>query len=97
MRTLAGFRFENLAINIVDDFSADDRLLVPRVNIINDVFVGEVAAEERGAQVFECLSAIGRRKQRPAHTAPRLVQQDRFTFAFLWKENLINKIGRRVR
>src|SRR6476619_8496074 len=43
---VAGFRFENLTIHSVDRFRANDRLLLPSVNVLYRVLVGKIAVEQ---------------------------------------------------
>ena len=48
----AWFRFEDLTGSAVDDFGADDCLLIPSERIVDYIFVGKVAAEERLGELY---------------------------------------------
>ena len=51
----ARFRFEDLAVHAVHLLGADDRLLLPREEILDDVLIRQVAAEQR---LFQVLARI---------------------------------------
>ena len=75
---VAGFRFENLAVHSVDRFRADDRLLLPSVNVLDRVLVGKIAVEQslihlRGP---DSPNGLVRNDNRTVRCATRVLMKD---------------------
>ena len=91
----ARFRFQDFAGITVDIFSSDDCLLTPGERTVDDIFVGQVGAEERLIHLCSPngLKRIRQSEQGPGELLTGSVEQNRFTFPLFSKEDLINDIA----
>src|SRR6202012_5938602 len=91
---LAGFRFEDLADDAVHRFGRAERLLLPAVEVIDDILVGEVAAEDRLAEIVERARLVWRDEGGAAAGAAVLaMEEDRLAFALLGEKDLVDDLG----
>src|SRR4029077_20857505 len=93
---VAGFRFENLTGDSVDRFRANDRLLLPSVNVLDRVLVGKIALEEslthlRGPDI---PNGLVRNDNRTVRCATRvLMKDDDLVSAVVRPKHLVGKIS----